>query len=169
MLPPFPKVHYLWKSGQHLIRQDLGRSSMKKIIAALLLILLSIELVGCQTRLDVLVINDLNERISVSVGSDVELIDPGKSAKLHYPSPEGREHGILVITIHGCSMSYKMPMNYDDYPWPSRIRGTVPLQLEEDLKLYAIPPDSTSSMPLSNAAVLQKGTFPLAPVTRDCH
>jgi hypothetical protein len=142
---------------------------MRRIIVASLLILLSMDLVGCQTKLDVLVINDFKERVAVSVGTDTEVIEPGKSAKLHYPDPEGVEHGALIITAHNCSMFYKTPVNFDDYPWPSKVSGTVPLQLEDDLKLYAIPPDSTSSIPLSDAVPLQKGAFPLSPMTRECH
>ena len=142
---------------------------MKSSIRISLISLMIAGLFGCQTGLDMLITNDLGENILVAVGSDTKTIVAGKSARLHYPDPDGRERGTLLITVGNCEMTFKLPMNDEDYPWSNKVKGTVPLQFETDMKLYAVPPDSTSSLPLTELKGVQGGSFPLQPTSKTCH
>ena len=141
---------------------------MTRILVLPLLLGLSTGLPGCQSRLSVLVINHLQEQISVSVGSDSAVLGPGESAGLPYPDPSGAGRGTLVVALRGCRISYQAPATLDDYPWLSQVNGSVPLQLEADFKLYAVPPRSDGGIPLAEAARLQAGAFPLFPRSRQC-
>jgi len=125
-------------------------------------------LAGCERRLDLLVTNHTDGPILASVGGSVATIDRDQAATLHYPSPEG-DHGILQIKLNNCTLQYVMPSNLDNYPWPDQIKGDpLPVQLENDLKLYATPPDARTSLSQAAAAALQRAPFPLAPAQRKC-
>jgi hypothetical protein len=142
--------------------------SVRNGVRASLLAALSVSVLGCETGLDVVVFNDLREPVSVSVGAHTVTADPGQSGRLGYPDPKGVELGRLTIVAGGCTMTYEVPAVLDDYPWRAKVKGVVPFQLEADWKLYAIPPDSATALPLSDAARLQKGSFPLSPSKRAC-
>jgi|HubBroStandDraft_5_1064220.scaffolds.fasta_scaffold167473_1 hypothetical protein len=122
---------------------------------------------GCESALYILLINHLDVPLSISVGRHTVSLGPGQSVKLLYPSTQSPDYGMLRITVRECDLSYRMPNRYPEFPSPT-VKGIIPLQIDPDLKLYAMLPGSTA---VSNTYVdfSRSGIFPLAALKRECH
>jgi hypothetical protein len=122
---------------------------------------------GCESALYILLINHLDAPLSISVGRHTVSVGPGQSVKLLYPGMQSPEYGMLRIAVRECDLSYRMPNVSPEFPSPI-VKGVIPLQIDPDLKLYAMLPGTTA---VSNAYVnfSRSGIFPLAALKRECH
>jgi hypothetical protein len=112
--------------------------------------------------------NHTDVPITVSVGRNIVTIDPDHAGTIDYPSPHD-DRGILQVKFHNCILQYLTPPNLDNYPWRDQTKGgPLPVQLENDLKLYATPPDSRTSLSQAAAAGLQRAPFPLIATRHEC-
>jgi hypothetical protein len=133
-----------------------------------LVALFALGLVGFQGRLNVAIGNGTDHLLRLSVARDKAKVEPGHWGQVKYPDPMGKEHGDLVISFKACTLRYRMPATLDDYPWRQRIRGVVRLQFDDDLSLYAVPPNAESITASAGIADAQKGAFPVRPYKKEC-
>ena len=127
-----------------------------------------VALGGCQYQLDVMVINHLSEAVFVRIGEETRVIPSNGIAKLHYPDANGVDNGIIYITLSKCTLAYHPPMDFDSATWIYKNGSPIAVQLDVDYKMYYIPKDTVSAVPLESLSDKQRSPFPLLPVSRTC-
>ena len=91
----------------------------------------------------------------------------GEFGRLRFPDPKGLEQGLVEVKVGNCSYRYDMHFPIvADYPW--KTRGAIIFQIENDLFLYAVPPDTTTTLSRDVLIPLQTRRFPLPPVDKSC-
>jgi hypothetical protein len=123
----------------------------------------SVLLASCSVRLWVSVINNTND--------NVELFSDDQHVTVAKNSVGSVYYGEIAIRRGLCRYIYVLPTGID-IPGYRKDGGSpetiVVLQLEQDGKLYLLPPKTSSSIDIVNRDRLAQGPFPVMPSAHRC-
>jgi hypothetical protein len=121
---------------------------------------------ACSQPLELLLFNNTPNPIDVHLLRKNIAIGPGASARFKYPATN--EEWTLRLSAAGCEVTY-LPPHYPKYPFgPHPYNVPLKAQVEPDLVIYLVPPDTKAVSEVSLSASLQAEGFPLRPSSRAC-
>jgi hypothetical protein len=121
---------------------------------------------ACSQALQLMLFNNTSSAIEVHLLGKNVAIGPGSSARFKYPATN--EEWTLRLSASGCELTY-LPPHYPKYPFgPHPYNVPLKAQVEPDLAIFLVPPDTKAVSDVSLSASLQVQGFPLRPSSRTC-
>jgi hypothetical protein len=122
---------------------------------------------ACTPVMQLVPFNNTSGLIEVHFARKDIVIDAGSSARLIYP--QSNEKWTLRISASGCEVTYLVPHYLAEYPFQIHwFSAPVNVQVEPDLAIYLVPPDTQAASNVGLFASLQTEGFPLRPTSRTC-
>jgi hypothetical protein len=121
---------------------------------------------ACSQPLELLLFNNTSGPIEIHLLGKNIAIGPNSSARFKYPATG--EEWTLRLSASGCNLTY-LPPHYPKYPFgPHPYNVPLKAQVEPDLMIYLVPPDTKAVSDVSLFASLQTQGFPLPANARAC-
>lgn len=137
---------------------------------------------GCSFGVTPFLLNNTGSAIFVR---DAENLTEGKLRKgFEITADEGRpipltDSGVgwgITLQVGRCLLIYRLPSSaaVKAYPWNNdpkihpREAAYLKMQIEPDFTVYLVPGDTTTVTEVQQYLSLQKGGFPVTPVSSDC-
>jgi hypothetical protein len=140
---------------------------LNKLIAVCALAVAS-TLAGCSKTLQIDLFNHSGSAATLNLEEgrvQMPLHSEGR-ARFAYPSDTQGRHARL--TLGGCTYVYVLPDVPPFRPVKFPPEESLPMQLESDMSIHLMPDGSEAIGNVSNWTSLQRGGFPLRPVSKEC-
>ncbi len=132
----------------------------------------SVVIVACSQALQVTLFNDTSDPITLHVTMGYGLVQKHRNIVIgsQLPARFDYRNRLLHMSAAGCELTYMLPHTLQGYPFPRYASDnfSVKAQIEPDLAIYLVPPDTKAVANVGLYASLQVQGFPLRPSSRTC-
>jgi hypothetical protein len=148
-------------------------SACSLIRACLLLgVATSVGLAACSKALQLRLFNNTKDPITIHLTTLHGFRKEEKNIVIgsHLSAQFDYQSGTLRVSAAGCEITYLLPQDLRGYPFPRASHNipAVEAQLESDMAIYLVPPDTRTVSNVGLLASLQVQGFPMRPSSRSC-